>query len=127
MGKICDICSSKCFGASGYDGGCCTLEGRDFIIGPHHDADEFIKKLSNKLGREVNKYDIFIEHEEGSKLLPNNPSWQRKTGYPALRVDLTNKRLPCIFYNTTLKYCTVYDIRPNTCKNYECEYLKNNK
>jgi len=127
MANICDICSTKCFGASGYDGGCCTLEGRDFIIGPHHDADEFVERLSNKLGRKVDKHDVFVEHEEGSQLLPNKPSWQQKTGYPAFRVDLTNNRLPCIFYNTTLKYCTVYDIRPNTCKNYECDYLKNNK
>lgn len=127
MSNICTICSKKCFGIDGYDGSCCTLENRDFIIGAHSDEREFLERLSQRLGRKIERHEVFIDEEEGKKLFPNKSSWQKSISYPALRVDMTNKRLPCIFYNTTLKYCTVYDIRPQTCKTFECDYLKNNK
>jgi Fe-S-cluster containining protein len=43
-----------------------------------------------------------------------------------LRVDFYNPRLPCIFYNTKVRACSMYDIRPKTCQEYECEYLIQN-
>jgi len=122
--SACDICSNKCFGIEGYDGSCCTVEERDWIMGPIHDAEEFIKKLSNKLGRAINRDDIFIDYEEGKSLFPLKPVWQNKDHYPAFRIDLNNKRLPCIFYNTTVKSCMVYSIRPKTCRDFKCDYLK---
>jgi Fe-S-cluster containining protein len=126
MGTDCNICSNKCFGVPGYDGSCCTVEGRDYIIGPHYDAQEFISRLSNKLGREIEYRDVFIDYEEGSKLFPDKKAWQNPNSYPALRVDFFNFRLPCMFYNTKIKACTMYDIRPKTCQEYECDYLRNN-
>ncbi len=127
MGSNCNICSNKCFGLPGYHGSCCSIEDRDYIIGPHHDSFEFIDRLSEKLGRDIEYQDIFIDYEEGSKLFPNKNAWQNKNSYPALRVDFFNPKLPCIFYNTKIKACTMYDIRPKTCQEYECEYLRNNK
>ena len=126
MGTNCNICSTKCFGLEGYHGSCCTLEDRDWIIGPHHDTEDFIKKLSSKLGREIQEEEIFINYDEGSKLFPSKSTWQNPESYPALRVDFFNPRLPCIFYNTKIKACTMYDIRPNTCEIYECDYLASN-
>ncbi len=43
MSSACQICSSKCFGVDGYDGSCCKLEERDFIIGPISDSGEFLE------------------------------------------------------------------------------------
>ena len=126
MGTNCNICSNKCYGVEGYHGSCCSIEERNYIIGPHHDTEEFIKTLSEKLGREVIKEDVFINYEEGSRLFPNKSSWQNPDSYPAFRVDFYNPKLPCIFYNTKLKFCTIYDVRPKTCRDYECEYLSNN-
>lgn len=126
MGADCNICSNKCFGVDGYHGSCCSIEDRNYIIGPHNDTEEFIKRLSNKLGREIQEEDIFINFDEGSKLFPNKSVWQNPESYPALRVDFYNPKLPCIFYNTKLKACSIYEIRPNTCVNFECDYLKNN-
>ncbi len=51
MGTNCNICSNKCYGVEGYHGSCCSIEERNYIIGPHHDTEEFIKNLSEKLGR----------------------------------------------------------------------------
>lgn len=126
MGENCNICSNKCWGSPGYHGSCCSVEDRDYIIGPHHDTDEFISNLSKKFGREIEKEEVFIEYNEGKNLFPNKTSWQNEMSYPAFRVDLFNPKLPCIFYNTKIKSCSIYDVRPKTCREYECDYLKNN-
>ena len=126
MGLDCNICSNKCYGISGHHGSCCTIEDRDFIIGPHYDSYQFVTDLSNKLGREIEYREVFVNYEEGKTLFPNKSTWQNPDSYPALRVDFYNPRLPCIFYNTKVKACTMYDIRPKTCQEYECEYLSNN-
>jgi Fe-S-cluster containining protein len=126
MGTDCNICSNKCFGIPNHHGSCCTIDDRDYIIGSHSDADEFIKILSKKLGREIEREEIFVDYEEGKNMFPDKSNWQKQSSYPAFRVDFYNPRLPCIFYNTKIKSCSVYDIRPKTCRNYECEYLTNN-
>ena len=64
MGTNCNVCSNKCWGIEGQDGSCCTLENRDWIMGPIMDGHEFIENLSKKLGEPVNYDDIFIEYEE---------------------------------------------------------------
>ena len=62
MGANCNICSNKCFGIPGYHGSCCSLEDRDYIIGPHPDSEEFIKNLSEKLGREIEHREVFVDY-----------------------------------------------------------------
>jgi Fe-S-cluster containining protein len=120
------ICSKKCCGVDLYDGGCCSIDDRDYIIGPIKDYDIFLEKLSLKIGRKMIKEEVFIDYEEGKNLFPNKPVWQKKENYPAFRFDLTHPRKYCIFYNNILKNCSVYDIRPETCVKFVCEYLKNN-
>ena len=105
-------------------GGCCTVSDRDFIIGPHSDADKFLDRLTEKFSREILWKEVFIDYEEGKKLFPNKTSWQNPSSYPALRLNLTQPTLPCIFYNTTLRACSIYDIRPQTCRDYVCSYLQ---
>jgi Fe-S-cluster containining protein len=122
MGTDCNVCSNKCWGIEGYDGSCCTVEDRDWIMGPINDSHQFIEKLSEKLGEKVKHEDIFIEFEEGKELFSDKPSWQTPISYPAFRVKLDNKKLPCIFYDTDEKQCIVYDVRPKTCSSYECNY-----
>lgn len=124
MGTDCNICSNKCMGFEGNHGGCCTLGNRDFIIGPHTDTKEFIERLSTKFGREIKYEDVFIDYEEGKTSFPTKSMWSNKNSYPALRVDKMNPFLPCIFYNMRLKACMVYEIRPTTCKDFECSYLQ---
>ena len=107
-------------------GGCCTIAERDFIIGPHSDTKRFISDLSEKFGREIEYKEIFIDHEEGSKLFPDKPTWQEPINFPAFRVNLNYEQKPCIFYNMNIRACMVYDIRPLTCQSYECQYLREN-
>jgi len=125
--KACEICSNKCFGHPGNHGGCCTVADRDFIIGPHADTDEFLDRLSEKFDRDILYKEVLIDFEEGKNLFPNKTTWQNQSNYPALRLNLAQPTLPCIFYNTTLRACSIYEIRPETCKNYFCDYLKNHE
>jgi len=124
VSSICDICSNKCFGIDGYDGSCCSVENRDYIIGPIRDSDEFIERLSDHLGRPISWDSVFMKYEAGSQIFPGKEAWQNQENYPALRVNFNNPKLPCIFYNTSLKFCTVHNIRPQTCRDYSCDYLK---
>ena len=119
-----EICSNICWGQKGYDGSCCQIEDRDYIIGPHDDVQPFLNRLSKKFGREVKFKEVFYTFEEGYRLFPTKETWKNPNSFPAMKVDLEKKRKPCIFYNTTLKSCSVYDIRPNTCRTYLCPYLK---
>ena len=117
-------CSNSCLGVPNNHGGCCQLDDRDYLIGPIHDNHEFLDRLRKKFpGIKIEWRDIFLNYEEGSKLFPNRPIYQNPAHYPALRVDVLHQRFPCIFYNSALKCCGVYDIRPNTCKKFYCPYL----
>ena len=119
------ICSSKCMGSDGNKGGCCTIGDRDYIIGPIADADAFIERLSRASGKPISRSDVMIEYAEGSALFPERPIWQKENSYPALRILLDEPRKPCRFYNFDAGQCTVYDIRPDTCRKYQCDYLRN--
>lgn len=118
-----NICSEKCFGSDGYDGSCCKIESRDYIIGPHKDAQEFLDKLALKLKRKIPAEEVFITYQEGRKLFPEKLNWQKPEAFPALRLQMHHPKYPCIFYNDTLKQCTVYDIRPQICCDYVCDFL----
>jgi Fe-S-cluster containining protein len=118
-------CSSKCMGMPGNKGGCCTLADRDFIIGPIKDADAFVERLSQQRGQPISRADVFIELEEGRALFPERSTWQMAECYPAFRVVENNPLHPCNFYDVNAGQCTVYDIRPNTCRTYQCDHLKN--
>ena len=124
MSLSCEICSNKCWGSPGYHGSCCSIEDRDFIIGPHPDSDEFLKRLSEKFGREFEFEEIFYSHNEGKNVFLDKQTWQNPSSYPALKINFLNPKKPCIFYNSHLKACSIYDIRPKTCKDYMCDYLK---
>lgn len=121
--SICDICSNKCFGVDGYDGSCCSVENRDYIIGKITDTAEFLERLQSRLGRKINYEDVFIDFEAGKQIFQDKESWQNPENYPALRVNFNDPKLPCIFYNTSLKFCTVHEIRPQTCQDYFCDFL----
>ena len=118
-----NICSYNCFGKKDHDGSCCQLENRDYIIGPHTDTEGFLDRLSNRFNRDVKFEEVFYTFEEGSKMFPEKPSWQNPNSYPALKVDTEKERKPCIFYNSSLRSCSIYDIRPQTCRTYYCQYL----
>ena len=124
MGNHCNICSFNCWGREDYDGSCCTLEDRNWIIGPHTDAPAFLDRLSDRIGRKIEFKEMFYDYEEGHKKFPDKEVWQNPEHYPALRGDEANKRLPCVNYNIATRTCMVYDIRPQICRDFVCDYLE---
>jgi len=123
MGNHCNICSFNCFGRENYDGSCCHIEDRNYVMGPIHDYEDFLEKISNKIGRKVEFKEMFYDFEEGSQKYPDRPIYQDPSVYPAFRVDEEKKRLPCVNYNSALRSCSVYDIRPQTCRDFFCDHL----
>jgi len=118
-------CSHDCFGIPDYHGSCCKLENRDFIIGPIYDTKEFLTRLQNHFQRPIEYSDVFIDYEEGHKMFPDRLTWQNPKAFPALRINLDSKERHCTFYNNTMRACSVYNIRPTTCQNFVCDYLRN--
>ena len=117
-------CSHKCMGHAGSKGGCCTLDGRDFIIGPIRDVDAFLARLRQQLGREVERAEVLIDYDEGAKMFPGLASWRNPANFPALRVLPNAPRRPCRFYDVGAGMCSIYAARPEACRNYECHWLK---
>ena len=113
-------------GEENHHGECCSLDNREWILGAigKKEALMFVEELSKKFGREIKYEDVFVDYEEGHKLFPEKSSWQSRLVYPALRVDMESERKFCIFYNKAMKACSVYDIRPEMCRRYTCDYLR---
>lgn len=114
-------CTKNCFGRKDNAAGCCSLGERDFIIGPITDTKQFLKRLESS-GHKYSYNQVFIEYNEGKKLFPHLKNWQDPKHYPALRVTA---ELPfsCRFLGAD-NQCTVYSIRPEICRNYQCDHLK---
>ena len=117
-------CGHKCMGQAGNKGGCCTLDARDFIIGPVRDVDDFLARLSRHLGRPVQRAEVLIEYDEGGRMFPERATWRNPANFPALRVLPDQPRRPCRFYDTAAGMCTIHAVRPETCRKYECSWLK---
>lgn len=124
--ETCEICSVKCFGVDDYHGSCCSIENRTWILGGVGDHKDFLQRLRTKFGSHIQHSDVFVEYEEGKNLFPGNVCWENPDLYPALRVNMNSEMKECIFYNKNVRKCMVYDIRPQMCKDFYCEYLKEN-
>lgn len=116
-------CLRNCFGQTGKAGSCCTIGTRDYIIGPIHDADNLLQRLSDLWGRHVPYEEVFIDYEEGHRLFPDKPCWQQKVCYPAIRPRPDKEATPCMFLGDD-NLCTIHDIRSDTCRKYHCTHLE---
>lgn len=116
-------CGQRCMGVPGQKGGCCTLDERDWIIGPVRDVDAFLAGLSRTFGREVSRQEALIDYEEGRALFPDRPMWQVPSHYPAMRVLTDVPRHPCRYHDTSTGACTVHAVRPALCRDYQCAHL----
>jgi Fe-S-cluster containining protein len=116
------VCSSKCMGHAGNAGGCCKLGTRDYIIGPVEDAELLLTRLRNHCGRPVTRKEVLIEFEEGRRRFPERSTWQNPKHFPALRVSETDA--PACSFHDDRKSCSIHDLRPQLCRNFECDWLR---
>ncbi|MBX3073980.1 hypothetical protein KF913_08635 [Candidatus Obscuribacterales bacterium] len=118
-------CTRMCYGYKDKSSQCCCIGDRDFIIGPISDTERFLAALSEKLGEEIKYEDVFIDYEEGRKIFPDKSCWQNPDNFPCMRIVPDQGRgYPCQFLSLDGK-CSVHSIKPETCRIYLCDYLKN--
>ncbi len=115
-------CGNKCMGHSNNSGGCCKLGQRDWIIGPVDDVDAFLARLSQRLGRPVERREAIIDFDEGTQLFPGRSTWQNPAHYPAMRIRSEDPHA-CQFHTDT-QGCTIHEVRPRLCQGYECSWLE---
>ena len=116
-------CLRNCMGHRGRAAGCCTLGGRDYIIGPIPDAAALLERLSERMGRTVAYEEVFVDFEEGAALFPERPVWQEPRNYPAIRTRADDPARPCIFLADD-NLCAIHAVRSVTCRNYACDHVK---
>ena len=117
-------CLKNCYGKKGNAGACCTIQDRDWIIGPITDPKDFLKRLRSHFGREFRYDEVFIDYKEGHKLFPDKATWQNPKHYPALRVLFDPEAVyPCPFLGEQ-RQCTIQEIKPKICSDYLCDHLK---
>jgi len=131
-----DTCVGSCCGVTGLKAGCCQLDTEDmehvlgFVDEPW--IKKTIKWFKNK-GVNVTRHDLVIDEEEG-KLIgekffsgsPAGKAFADKRSYPMLRLQVNGARFACKFLNVSNGMCTIYEQRPDMCRNYLCQYVKAN-
>ena len=126
-------CQNECAGRGGHtfkpghSSECC--EG--WPIGPITDHKEFLERLSDLKGETVKFSDVFITVEEGKKFSHNKnldkvarSGYQNSINFPAIKPKENTPMLECMFLDKKGVGCTIYEIRPNVCRNYSCPALK---
>lgn len=126
-------CVGNCCGVSDLKAGCCQLDPDDIehVLGPV-DEDWIRKTIKwfKKKGINYTRQDLVIDFEEGRLTgqahFNNHPVFQQKDSYPILRIQASGIRFACKFLNVSNGMCTIYEQRPNMCRDYYCEYVKAN-
>ena len=117
-------CTRNCFGIADYAASCCKLENRDFIQGPVTDADDVLRRLSERFGRDVPFDEVFVRFEEGASMFPERSTWQDPACYPAIRPVIdASATYRCPFLGADDR-CGVYEDRPDLCREYRCDHLQ---
>lgn len=115
-------CTRNCMGNVGNSAGCCSLGDRDYIIGPIPDAKDFLERYRKNIDPYATHEQVFVDYKEGKELFPDRDCWQAPENFPALRVNMNEKKHGCKFLGED-NLCTVHAIRSTTCRNYMCGYV----
>lgn len=128
-----DTCLGNCCNVEGLSAGCCQLDPDDMehVLGPVD--EEWIKatiKWFKKKDINVTRHDLVIDYEEGrltgQRFFNDHEVFKRKDTYPILRIQASGIRFACKFLNVQTGKCTIYQQRPEMCRNYYCSYIKSN-
>ena len=114
------ICSQECTGIEGHHGECCSIKGKDWVIGPVHDADAVLERLQKRYP-EIRYEDVFIDWLEGVQTFVGRRHYWDEENYPIFRVNLETER--CVFYDEAARGCSIYEERSELCFKYFCSYL----
>lgn len=128
-----NTCLGNCCNVPGLSAGCCQLDPDDLehVLGPVD--EEWIKRTIRWMKHRhinVTRHDLVIDYEEGlligQQFFHDHEVFKRKDTYPILRIQASGIRFACKFLNVQTGKCTIYQQRPDMCKNYYCSYIKSN-
>ena len=128
-----ETCLSNCCGIPGVKNVCCQLDPEDLehVLGPV--SEKWIKKTIKWFRkREINvtREDIVIDEEEGrligDNLFGGHDVFKSAGSYPMLRFQVFGPRYACKFLNVHNGMCTIYQVRPDMCRGYYCQFVKKN-
>lgn len=126
-------CLGNCCGVENLKAGCCQLDPTDLehVLGSV--TERWISSTLNwfrKNGIKMTREDIVIDMEEGQvigeKFFGGHQAFKSKKSYPMLRFQVFGSRYACKFLNPKTGMCTIYDRRPDMCRDYYCQYIKAN-
>lgn len=128
-------CLGNCCGVKDLRAGCCQLDtdagDMEHVLGPVD--EDWIKRTIHwfrKKGINVTRHDLVIDWDEGKligrQFFHDHEVFKQKDSYPILRIQANGKRFACKFLNVHNGMCTIYEQRPDMCRDYLCEYVKAN-
>lgn len=128
-------CLGNCCGVEGLKAGCCQMDPDDMehVLGPLD--EKWIKDIVawlNKRGITANRSDVVIDFEEGRIIGEKFFNGERKAvflskeSYPILRFQIQGPRFACKFLTPNTGKCSIYEMRPQMCRGYLCEYIRSN-
>jgi Fe-S-cluster containining protein len=128
-----NTCIGNCCGVKDLKAACCYLDPDDIehVLGPLDEEwiSGFVKHL-RKQGLSAGRHDVVIDFEEGKligeKFFRGHPVFQSPDSYPILRIQAVGPRFACKFLNFETGKCTIYNNRPNMCRDYLCQYIRAN-
>lgn len=128
-----ETCMSNCCGIPGVKNVCCQLDPDDLehVLGPLD--EKWIKKTIKwfkKRDLNVTREDIVIDEEEGrligESFFGGHDVFKSSESYPFMRIQVHGPRFACKFLNVKNGLCTIYEIRPDMCRDYLCQFVKKN-
>lgn len=126
-------CLSNCCGHAGLKSACCRMDPADLehVLGPLD--EEWIAQIIKwfkKKNIHLTRHDVVIDFEEGQiigrNLFNSHPIFEDKKSFPIMRFQVDGPRYSCKFLNNQTGMCTIYESRPDMCRNYLCNFVKSN-
>lgn len=126
-------CVGNCCNVPGLKAGCCSLDPDDIehVLGGLDEEwiSDMIQWLT-KRGVPTRRSDIVIDYEEGvligEKFFNSHDVFKSKESYPMIRFQVNGPRFSCKFLHAPTGMCTIYEKRPDMCRNYLCQFVKSN-
>ena len=133
-------CLGNCCGVEGLKGACCHLDPFDLehVLGPvdKENKERWVQstiKWFKQKGLNFNRQDLVIDYEEGKiigetlfKETGNKNIFQHEGAYPFIRFQVIGPRYACKFMSPLTYKCQIYEVRPEMCRTYYCQYVLSN-
>ena len=129
-----ETCLTNCCGVPGLKNACCQLDPEDLehVLGPVKEKwiKRAIKWYHKKGMTAITRHDLVIDIEEGKLIgeahFNGHEIFNNEGSYPMMRIQANGQRFSCKNLNVESGMCTIYEMRPDMCSGYYCQFVKTN-